>query len=142
MPAVERGLAAAGRDRSDFQVSYPGFVVTGDTAEELEKAAAATRRQIAFYGSTPGYRGGPERHAWGDVQDELNRLSKAGEWVKMGELITDEMLETFAVVASPEDVPVRVRERYGDLVDRFSFYAPYTSDPDRWRRVLAGFKTA
>jgi hypothetical protein len=81
-----------------------------------------------------------ELHGWGDLQDELNRLSKQGEWVKMGELIDDDVLETFAVVAEPEDIPKALLERYGDLVDRLSFYAPYRNDRERWKTVLAGFK--
>jgi probable F420-dependent oxidoreductase len=142
LPAVERGLAKAGKSRSDFQVSYPGFVVTGTNEEELAKAAAGTRQQIAFYGSTPAYRGVLELHGWGDLQPELNRLSKQGEWVQMGKLIDDEILNTFAVVCEPEQIPARVLERYGDVVDRLSFYTPYQSDPERWRAVLAGFKAA
>jgi probable F420-dependent oxidoreductase len=140
MPAVERGLAKAGRSRADFQVSYPGFVVTGTNDEERTKAAAGTRQQIAFYGSTPAYRPVLELHGWGDLQPELNRLSKQGEWVQMGKLIDDEILDTFAVVCEPEDIPAGVLARFGDLVDRISFYAPYKSDPDRWKAVMAGFK--
>jgi hypothetical protein len=79
-------------------------------------------------------------HGWGDLQNELNVLSKQGKWVEMGELIDDEILGTFAVVCEPEEVPARVMDRFGDVVDRVSFYAPYASDPDRWRNVLAGFK--
>jgi probable F420-dependent oxidoreductase len=140
LPAVERGLAKAGKSRADFEVSYPGFVVTGTNEEELAKAQAGTRQQIAFYGSTPAYRGVLELHGWGDLQPELNRLSKQGEWVQMGKLIDDDILNTFAVVCEPEQIPARVLDRYGDIVDRLSFYAPYRSDPDRWQSVLAGFK--
>ena len=140
MPAVERGLAKAGKSRADFEVSYPGFVVTGTNEEELAKAAAGTRQQIAFYGSTPAYRPVLALHGWGDLQPELNQLSKQGEWVQMGKLIDDDILNTFAVVCEPEDISARVLQRYGDVVDRISFYAPYKSDPDRWTAVLAGFK--
>ena len=140
LPSVERGLAKAGRKREDFQISYPAFVVTGTTEEEMAKAAAGTRQQIAFYGSTPAYRGVLELHGWGDLQTELNTLSKRGEWVKMGELIDDDILHAFAVVCEPEDVPSQILGRVGDVVDRVSFYAPYASDPERWRNVLAGFK--
>ena len=107
----------------------------------MEKAREGTKQQIGFYGSTPAYRGVLELHGWGDLQGELNAASKRGEWTAMGELITDDILETFAVVAAPEDIPKRLLERYGDLVDRISFYAPYRSDPDRWKHVLAGFRT-
>ena len=115
--------------------------MTGTTDEELERAREGTKQQIAFYGSTPAYRGVLELHGWGDLQDDLNRLSKQGKWVEMGDLVTDEMLETFAVVATePEDIPKGLLARYGDVVDRLSFYAPYRSDPDRWKQVLAGFR--
>jgi hypothetical protein len=83
-----------------------------------------------------------ELHGWGDLQGELNRLSKQGEWVQMGDLIDDEMLGTFAVAGEPEEIPAKLLARYGDIVDRVSFYAPYKSDPERWARVVEGFKTA
>ena len=140
MPALERGFAKSGRSRADFEVCGPLFVITGTDDEELERARVGTKQQIAFYGSTPAYRGVLELHGWGDLQGELNTRSKRGEWAEMGELITDDILETFAVVAAPEDIPAALTERYGDLVDRLSFYAPYQSDPDRWKRVLAGFR--
>ena len=140
LPALQRGWERSGKTRADFQISGPLFVVTGATEEDFEKARQGTKQQIAFYGSTPAYRAVLELHGWGDLQDELNRLSKQGEWVKMGELIDDDVLETFAVVAEPEDIPKALLERYGDLVDRLSFYAPYRNDRERWKTVLAGFK--
>ena len=105
LPALERGWAKAGKQRADFEITGPMFVVTGTNDEELERAMRGTKEQIAFYGSTPAYRGVLELHGWGDLQDELNRLSKQGEWTAMGELITDDVLDAFAVVAAPEDVP-------------------------------------
>ena len=140
LPALERGWARAGKQRTDFEVSGPMFVVTGTNEEGLERARQGTKQQIAFYGSTPAYRGVLELHGWGDLQGELNRLSKQGDWVTMGDLVTDEILETFAVVAEPEEVPRQLLARYGDAVDRISFYAPYKSDPERWSKVLDGFR--
>jgi probable F420-dependent oxidoreductase len=140
MPALERGLASSGRRRDDVQVSYPAFVVTGTTEAEMADAARAVRAQIAFYGSTPAYRPVLELHGWGDMQTELNTLSKQGEWMKMAELIDDDVLNAFAVVCEPEDVPARIMTRVGDVVDRITFYAPYGADPERWRGILAGFK--
>jgi hypothetical protein len=54
----------------------------------------------------------------------------------MGELIDDDILNTFAVVAEPEQVAPELLKRYGDVATRISFYAPYKSDPDRWRGVM------
>jgi hypothetical protein len=75
-------------------------------------------------------------HGWGGLQDELNALSKQGKWVEMGELIDDEMLDTFAVVGEPEEIGPELLKRYGDVATRMSFYAPYKSDPERWRGVM------
>ncbi len=142
MPAIERGLARSGRDRSSIEVSGPLFVVTGGDEEQIEKAKAGTRQQIAFYGSTPAYRPVLDLHGWGDLQTELNTLSKQGKWVEMGNLIDDDILDAFAVVAEPEGVALELKRRYAGIVDRLSFYAPYQSDPDRWSAVLADLKTA
>ncbi|MDQ1476628.1 MAG: hypothetical protein QOE62_1857, partial [Actinomycetota bacterium] len=142
MPAVERGLEKAGRARSSFQVSGPLFVVTGTTDEEIAAAAAGVKQQIAFYGSTPAYRGVLELHGWGDLQTELNGLSKQGKWIEMGELIDDDVLHAFAVVAGPEGVGAELKRRYGGVVDRCSFYAPYKADPQQWTSVIEDLKKA
>ena len=141
IPALERGRAKAGKTMEGFEIVGPSFVVTGNDAREMEAAATGTRQQIAFYGSTPAYRGVLELHGWGGLQDELNALSKKGEWVQMGELIDDEILNTFAVVGPPEDVGPELHRRYGDVIERISFYAPYQSDPQRWAKVLDAIKS-
>jgi probable F420-dependent oxidoreductase len=140
VPALERGLSAAGRARSEIQISYPGMVVTGADEAGFEKAAKAVKAQLAFYGSTPAYRPVLDLHGWGDLQPELNTLSKRGAWDQMADLIDDEMLNTFAVVGELDDIAGQVLGRFGGLVDRFNFYAPYAIDPERWAEVLAGFK--
>jgi probable F420-dependent oxidoreductase len=140
VPALERGLARAGRARDAFEISYPGMVVTGASDEELERSARATRTQLAFYGSTPAYRPVLELHGWGDLQGELNTLSKRGRWEEMADLIDDDVLHTFAVVAPIDELAAGVVARFGGLVDRFSVYAPAGIDPDRWAEVLAGFR--
>jgi probable F420-dependent oxidoreductase len=140
IPALEEGRKKAGKTMEGFEIAGPSFVVTGTTEEQLEKAAEGTRQQIAFYGSTPAYRGVLELHGWGGLQDDLNKLSKEGKWVEMGTLIDDEILNTFAVVGEPEQIAPELKRRYGDVISRISFYAPYKADPDRWHRVLEDLK--
>lgn len=136
LPALARGREKAGQSMDDFEVVGPSFVVTGNNEKEMAEAAAATRQQISFYGSTPAYRPVLESHGWGELQDELNALSKQGRWSDMGDLIDDEVLNTFAVVAEPERVAPELKKRFGDCVQRISFYAPYKSDAQRWRKVF------
>ena len=142
IPALDRGLDTAGRTRADLELSCPIFIVTGETDQQKATAMEGVKRQIAFYGSTPAYRPVLDLHGWGDLQPELNRLSKEGKWVEMGTLIDDDIVNTFAVVAAPDDVPGRVRERFGDVIDRLSFYTPYQADDEAIRAVLDGFKRA
>jgi probable F420-dependent oxidoreductase len=142
LPALARGRAKAGKTLDGFEIIGPSFVVTGADEQQMTAAAAGTRQQIAFYGSTPAYRGVLDIHGWGGLQDELNTLSKQGKWVEMGGLINDEILNTFAVVGEPEQVGSELHRRYGDVIQRISFYAPYQSDPHRWSKVLADLKAA
>jgi len=136
LPALARGAAKAGRQVSDIEISGPAFVVTGTNEQEMAASVQGTKQQIAFYGSTPAYRGVLELHGWGGLQDDLNKMSKEGRWKEMGELIDDEILHTFAVVGEPEQIASGLQDRYGDVVSRVSFYAPYASDPDRWKAVM------
>ena len=82
------------------------------------------------------YRGVLDIHGWGGLQEELNTLSKQGQWVEMGNLITDDILDAFAVVGEPEKVAPELLKRYSDVIQRISFYAPYKSDPERWTPVI------
>ena len=141
LPALERGRATAGIASMDgYEIAGSSFVVTGEGGEEMERSASATRQQIAFYGSTPAYRPVLEIHGWGELQTDLNALSKRGQWVEMAALIDDEILNTFAVVAQPEEIAPELGRRYGDVISRISFYAPVQGDPDRWQSVMAAIK--
>jgi len=137
LPALERGLATSGRDRSAVEISYPGMVVTGVDDESYAKAVAATRKQLAFYGSTPAYRPVLDLHGWGDLQSELNTLSKRGAWDDMAGLIDDEILNTFAVVGGLDTLAAAIRARFDGLVDRFNLYAPTGITTEQWAEVLA-----
>ncbi len=137
LPALERGLAASGRDRSAIQISFPGMVVTGVDDASFAEAMAATRKQLAFYGSTPAYRPVLELHGWGDLQRELNTLSKRGAWDEMTGLIDDEVLTTFAVVGGLDTIAATIRSRFDGLIDRFNLYAPSGISAERWAEVLA-----
>jgi probable F420-dependent oxidoreductase len=131
LPVLAEGLAASGRTRADVAIAFSGFVVSGSTEEEMAAAALGVREQIAFYGSTPAYRPVLDLHGWGELGVELNRLSRGTDperWQRMGELVDDDVLAAFAVVAEPDRLGAAILERFGGLVDRFTFYAPYAHD--------------
>ncbi|MBU6281144.1 TIGR03617 family F420-dependent LLM class oxidoreductase [bacterium] len=123
LPAIERGLARGGRRRRDFEVCCPVFVVTGRDDAEVEASRSMAKSQLAFYGSTPSYRPVLELHGWNDLADELHRLSREGRWAEMGDRVSDDVLEAFAVVAAPGHLADALRARCDGLVDRLAFTA-------------------
>jgi len=141
LPALRKGTEAAGRSADAVEVALPAMIVTGTTEEEMATAAAAVRKQIAFYGSTPSYKGVLDHHGWGDLQPELNRLSKEGRWDDMADLIDDDVLDTIGCVAPAEEIAGKLKSRYGHLVDRMTFYAPYEAAPDVWLPVIDELKS-
>jgi probable F420-dependent oxidoreductase len=129
LPALARGREAGGHPGMDgFEIAGPAFTCVADTEEGLAEAIRGAKQQIAFYASTPAYRGVLEHHGWGDLQPELTRMSKQGQWVEMGDLIDDEMVRTFAAVGDVPTVARELRERWEGAATRVSFYAPYKFD--------------
>ena len=145
LPALERGFAkarAAGQDKSraNFEISYPCFVVTGRDERELDAAGRLTCQQIAFYASTPAYKPVLASIGAADLQPKLNAMSKAGRWVEMGNLIDDEMMRQFAVVAEPRAIAGVIKSRFGDVADRTS--AAYAQLPKEDRAAIVRELTA
>lgn len=140
LPALERGIARSGRSRGDVEVCCPAFVVTGATEEEMEQSKAGMRSMLSFYGSTPAYKGVLDVHGLGDLQPELRTLSLRGEWGTMAELITDDIVETFAVVEPIDKLAAAVKDRYEGLVDRIMMGLPNATD-EQVAQVLAELRT-
>jgi probable F420-dependent oxidoreductase len=140
-PWVEGGLRAAGRSRQDFVYTTATFVVVGDTEQERAAAARAVKQQIAFYASTRTYEPVLAAHGWQDLTSHLHRKSMEGDWKGMAELITDEMLDTYAVTGTYADLGAKIAERYAGLLDRTALYQPYQPgiDDPRLPRLVAAF---
>ena len=146
MPTLRAGREKAGKAKGDnglegFGFAGPAFVTVGRNDEELETAIKGTKRQLAFYCSTPAYRTVLDVHGWGEIQPELTRMSKENRWDEMGNLITDEMLHAFSPVGSPSDVAKELKERWAGIATRISLYANYESDPEIWPEVVAGLRS-
>lgn len=136
---VARGLASADRSRDDFSIVATTIVCTGRDEAEMATARAGTRAMLAFYGSTPAYRPVLDAHGWGDLQPELNTLSKQGRWDEMSALVDDEILTTLAVCGETSAIGPEILRRFGDVADRVGFYLPYLIDPSAIAEVRASF---
>lgn len=141
LPAVERGLAASGRSRSDFTLQINAIIVTGETAEAQAAATKSVKDLLGFYASTPAYRPPMEAVGYGDLQPELNRMSKEGRWDELGDAIDDSFLHAFATVGAPEEIAGLLRQRYGAHADRLAIYAPYAAPDAMWAAIIADLKS-
>ena len=137
LPAVERGLAKAGKQREDFEISYTPFVVSGKDEQTFDAEKATAKARISFYGSTPAYKQVLGVHGWGDLQVELNAMSKQGQWKEMADLITDDILDVMGVVGEPDQVVKEMLARYGDFTDRTSGAFSFVDTEQRINMVSA-----
>ena len=128
IPAIREGLATSGRSLEEFELDYAPMIATGTTDAALERAIAAVRGRIAFYGCTVAYKPVLEIHGWGDLQDELIALNRQHQNDEMSRLISDEMVDTIAVVGTPNEVIDKMKSRFGGLIDRTSFAVPDLPD--------------
>jgi probable F420-dependent oxidoreductase len=138
-PALERGAARAGRSLDDFQLAVMSFCMMGSNDEEIARAREKVKAQISFYGSTPAYRPPLEHHGWGDVQPELNRLSKQGGWAEMTKLISDDMLDTFGVSGTPSQIGRKLRAR-NDTAQRTNLMLTNETDPEAVSDLVRALK--
>jgi probable F420-dependent oxidoreductase len=140
LPTLQQGLERGGRARGDIDVAYVPFVVTGTDEKAMAASAAVARERIAFYASTPAYRAVLELHGWGDLQTTLNGLAKQGQWQAMGNLIDDDMLSEFAVVAPLGELPAAYAQWLSGLADSTGFTPPDGMDATATRQFLTAVR--
>ena len=124
MAAVHTGLAAGGRALGDLDIVAEVIVATGDSDAAIAAALNAVKGVLSFYGSTPAYRAVLDAEGFGHIQPELNRLSKAGDWVSMMALIPDELARRIAVVGTPAQCAAEIARRFGSVCSRVCVYFP------------------
>lgn len=142
LPAIGSGAEAAGRSADDVDVASTVFVMTGKDDSEVEQAIGPIKRQISFYASTPSYR--PVLEASGfDIGEDLNAMSKRGEWDEMAGVVPDDLVLQAGIAAPIDKLGSAIRDRYGDRIDRIGFYTVGSSldaDPDAVRQVISDLK--
>jgi alkanesulfonate monooxygenase SsuD/methylene tetrahydromethanopterin reductase-like flavin-dependent oxidoreductase (luciferase family) len=134
-------MRKSGRTRKDLAIASIAFVITGRDSAAIDEVREEVRRQIAFYASTRTYRIVLETHGWGEVAERLNQRAARGDWNGMAAEINDEMVDTYSVSGTFDEIGERVRRRYEGLLDRVAFYMPYRAGTDdaAWRKLNAEF---
>jgi probable F420-dependent oxidoreductase len=142
LPALDRGLERAGRERADVEVIWVTMVVPWSDEAERDEAMMSAKAQLGFYGSTPAYRPTLDLHGWGGLQPELNRLSKEGRWDLMIDLVPDELVETVAVTGPRDEIAGKVAERAAGISDHIGLVNNRNPDPANFADIVAALHNA
>jgi probable F420-dependent oxidoreductase len=121
IPAVHEGARRAGKNPADLQIRGGGMLATGRNEEEVEAARKVVKRRISFYGSTRSYSNVMKLHGWDDEAALLHRLSVEGKWEDMVDVVTDEMVEEFAVVGTWDEIASEMRATYAGINTQIGF---------------------
>lgn len=132
-PAVDRGATDTGRAAETVEVVASPLIVTGPDEETVEKRVSNVRARIGFYASTRTYRAVFDLHGWQEVAERMSSLSRRQEWDEMERHVTDEMVETIAVVGTYERIAAKVRGRYAGVCSGVEFSIPVESPDDEER---------
>lgn len=122
LPEVAQGARRAGRRGEAVDLIVPVFAIPGDTPEARAKMVERARMQIAFYGSTPNYAFQFDDLGFPGTTEQLGKLMKAGDLRGMAGVISDEMLEHFAVIAAWDDLADALIDRYQGVASRIVSY--------------------
>jgi probable F420-dependent oxidoreductase len=142
LPAIEAGARKAGRRRADVDVIGAPFLAIGRDAREIEAAKQALKQRISFYASTRSYHTVLEFHGWLDVGQKLHQLSLEGKWQEMPGLISDEMLEAFAIIGTYDELPVKLSKRCGGLFTTIVLDLPpqLRKDESKMREIIQALR--
>ena len=127
-----------------FETNGERIYFTGRNEEELAKSREVTRRRISFYASTRSYSKVMSTHGWDDEAALLHRLSLEGKWDDMVGIVTDDMIEEFAVVGTWDELPAKMREKYAGINTQISFSPGEPENPDeeaQIREIINELKT-
>ncbi len=130
-PNLAAGARRAGRDPSTVKLSGGGFIITGLNRASIRSMVPQVRRRIAFYSSTRTYLPVLESHGFQEVGQRLHQMSLNNQWSEMGELISDEMVETFTVIGEYDEIAAKLVQRYGGLLDEVNLTVTTASPPEQ-----------
>ena len=138
LSAIEEAAKKGKRKKKDVTISVTAFVATSPEEENF------ARTQISFYASTPSYRSVMDFHGWGETAEKLSAHAARGEWAEMPMLITDEMLNEFCLITSPEKVADELKTRYDGIADRLTLYTPFVpgEKDEFWKTLIKEFNEA
>jgi probable F420-dependent oxidoreductase len=139
VPALTRGRARAGRTDA-VELVWVTMIVTWSTDEQHDIAIRSVKDQLAFYGSTPAYAPVLDAHGLGALHEDLNRMSKTGQWTEMAALIPDDFVEEIAVIGPRREIAAKLAARMIGITDRVSLVNNRNPDAAHFADIVADLR--
>jgi probable F420-dependent oxidoreductase len=117
LPELKKGMERGGRSRETFEITGGGFIATGPNDAKVHEIREWIRYRVGFYGSTPAYYPVLEAHDLKDLGLKLNRMTKDGKWDKLQDVISDDVLELFAISGRHDEIKSVIEKRLGSMTD-------------------------
>lgn len=121
---------SSGGSSSPITVTTASPLVTGPTPADVARSLEEQRAVLAFLYSTPAYRRTLELFGWADVGRDLQSMTRSGNWDRLRDLLTDDMMTTLLPLATWDELPQVLEEWFGGLVQALVLQPP---SPDRER---------
>lgn len=137
-PAAAAGAAKSGRDASKLKWAMRPMLATAETPERLAPRVRDIRARVAFYASTPAYRPAFDIFGLQDLTRKLSVLAREQRWEEMPGYISDEVMNTFAVVGTHDEIADKLVERYAGVLDQvgFSIAVENEKDAEKLERMI------
>ena len=126
MPRLAEGLAKAGRQRENYEISGGGFLATGPDDTTVARMFEWVRERVAFYGSTQAYWPVFAVHGLEDLGRKLNAMIRQGKWSEMAKEVPDDVVHLFAAVGRYDQIVKAITKRFGGLTDALNARATAT----------------
>jgi probable F420-dependent oxidoreductase len=117
---LETSLKRAGRSRAEFDLNVWAFVTVD---EDRKRAIADARLTVAFYASMAQYEKYFAAHGFGAPARAACAAAQRGDLAAMAAAIPGEMVTTFAVAGTPDEVRARV-EKLWETADSMTLSPP------------------
>jgi probable F420-dependent oxidoreductase len=131
LSAARKGAAKTGRDFAKFEMAVMPLIATAPDRNGLEARIRDVRARIAFYASTPTYLIAFESQGYGEVARSLQSYSRAQRWEEMPGLISDEMLDHYAVIGTHDEIAGKLKARFAGVASRLEFAIPVGGETDK-----------
>jgi probable F420-dependent oxidoreductase len=121
LPEIRAGLESSGRERKEFAAAS---IITCAVSRDRKRAMEAARATIAFYGTVRTYEPPFRLHGFTQETAKIREAFIEGDVKSMIAAVSDDMVNTFAVVGSPDECRKRISS-YRGILDLPILSAPH-----------------